>query len=142
MPVVALANTPPVPAPVDSQYPAFQTGYIIPLISAATITASNTTNAFTLPYISVNAKSKLIVNVTAVSGTSTPGVTVNYFESPDGGTSYNATAALTSGALTATGEVWSSAAAGPIFNVGQLGFTVTGTTPSITFSVWLAVWNR
>lgn len=137
---VALANTPPTAVPVDAQYLAFETGFLLPLVSAQTITATGTTAAFALPYIAVAGKARLVVNISAISGTSA-GLATNLFETVDG-TNYNSTAVLTIASQTATGTYWSSAASGPIYNQAQLSFTVVGTTPSITFSAWLVAWNR
>jgi hypothetical protein len=129
------------PLPVDQLYPAFESGYMLPIVSAQTLTATAQSAFVNLPYIGVGAKARLIVNLTAISGSGTPSLTVAYNESPDG-VSLNPSAVLTTAALTAVGEVWAAAVAGPIFNQGQFSFTVAGTTPSVTFSAWLAVWMR
>lgn len=120
---------------------AYPDGFTQLLVSGVTVTATDTTASFTLPYIAAGAKAKLVTVITAVSGTS-PTLQVDYFESTDG-TNYNGTAALTSGAgLNAVGATWSSANSGAVFNQGHLKFTVGGTTPSFTLSVYLVVWNR
>ena len=128
------------PMPVDQLYPSFETGYLLPIVTAQTLTATAQSAFVTLPYITVTGKARLIVDITAISGTSAS-LTVAFNESPDGAT-VNPTAVLTTAALTATGEVWVAAPTGPVFNEGQFSFTVAGTTPSVTFSAWLAVWNR
>lgn len=127
--------------PVDTLYPAFETGFLTTLVSGITLTATASTSIFQLPYICVGAKARLIVNVSAITGGTSPSVTVAYNESIDGVT-INPTAALTTAALSATGEVWVAAASGPIFNQGQLTFTIAGAPTGITLSAWLAVWNR
>lgn len=140
---VTLASTPPTPLPVDAQWVSFEIGYTVPLVNAQTINSATTTTtaAFTVPYIAVGAKAKLVLNIATLTGTATPGLAVNYFESLDG-VNFNPSAALSIASQTATGTYWSSAATAPVFNGGQLSFTVVGTTPSVTFSVWLAVWNK
>lgn len=140
---VTLASTPPTVVGVDNGYFNFETGYVTELVAAQTIASATTTTTavFTVPYITVASKAKLILNISALTGTATPGLAVSYFESADG-TTFNSTAALTIASQTATGTYWSAAATNPVFNQGQLSFTVVGTTPSVTFSVWLAVWNK
>jgi hypothetical protein len=122
---------------------AYPDGYVQTLLSAAAVTVTDTTGYFSLPYMIAAAKVKLIVNISALSGGSSPTLTVGYFESVDGGTSYNPTAAVTTTALAATGVVYTAAATGPLFPGGRLGLTIGGTgTPTFTVSAYLAVWNR
>lgn len=127
-------------SPVDQLYPAFETGFVTSIVQAQTITATANSGILQLPYMCVGGKVRLVVNVTAISGT-TPTLTVAYQESVDGVT-LNPTAAFTSAALSATGVTWVAAATGPVFNTGEFTFTVGGTTPSVTFSAWLVGWNR
>lgn len=134
---VTLLNS---PTHVDGLYTAYETGFGLQLVSAYTITATDSTGIFSFPYVSLTGKARLIVDITAVSGASAS-LTVAYQESVDG-VSLNPTPALTTSALTATGVTWVASASGPIFNTGQLTCTVAGTTPSVTFSAWLAVWNK
>jgi len=128
------------PSHVDGLYTAYGTGFGLQLVNAYTITATDNTGIFSFPYVSALGKIRLIVSVTAISGASAS-LTVAYQESVDGVT-LNPTPALTTSALTATGETWVAAATGPIYNTGELVCTVAGTTPSVTFSAWLAVWNK
>lgn len=133
---LTLANTPD-----TANIGAFSDGYVQTLISAATTTATDTTAVLTLPYLSVNAKAKLVVVVTALSGTS-PTIQADYFESADG-TNFNGTAAVTSGSISATGTTWGAVNSGPVFNQGRIKITIGGTgSPSATYSVYLVAWNR
>lgn len=122
---------------------AFPDGYLETLVSAQPITVTDTTAFFALPYLTASGKVKLVVNISALSGGSSPTLTVNFYESVDGGATYNSAAALTSGSLNAVGVTFSSAASGPVYPQGRLGFTIGGTgTPTFTTSVYLAAWNR
>lgn len=138
---VALA---PVNAPTDANIGAFQDGYTQTLVSAQTVTATDTTANFTLPYIGAAAKAKMVVVITGAPAGTSPTLQVDFFESVDGGTTFNGTAALTSGAgLNAAGATWSAAATAPMYNQGHLKFTVGGTGgPSFVVSVYIVVWNR
>lgn len=121
---------------------AFPDGYIQTLVSGAAVTVTDTTPLFTLPYMTASGKVKLVVNLSALAGGTSPTLTVNYQESADA-TTYNPTAALTSGALSATGVVWSAVASGPVCSQGRLQFAVGGTgSPTFTVSVYLVAWNR
>lgn len=135
---LSLVNT---SAPVDQLYPAFETGFVYTLLTGQTLTATANSGILTLPYMCVGGKVRLVVDITAITGTS-PTLTVAYNESIDGVT-LNPTAALTTAALNATGVTWVAAATEPVYNQGEFSFTVGGTgSPSVTFSVWLAAWNR
>jgi hypothetical protein len=128
---------------IDANIGAFQDAYVQTLLSGASVTATDNTPYFTLPYMTVASKVKLIVNITALTGGTSPTLTVGLFESVDGGTSYNPTAALTTTALAATGVVYTAVAAGVVYPAGRLGLTVGGTgSPTFTVSAFLAVWNR
>lgn len=139
---VALANTPPTAVPVDAQYLAFETGFLLPIVIGASVTASGNTAVFSLPYITVGGKAKLILNISGLTGGSSPGLAVSFNESVDNGTSYNSSAALSIASQTANGTYYSAVATGPIFNAGQLQFTVVGGPSALVASVWLAAWNR
>lgn len=138
---VALANTPPTPIQVDGQYLANETGYLLPLVSAQTVIASANTAVFSVPYIAVGGKARLILNISGLTGGTSPSLAVTYNESVDG-TTFNSTAVLSIAAQTANGTYWSTAASGPVFNSGELQFTVTGAPTALVASAWLAVWNR
>jgi hypothetical protein len=127
---------------VDANFTIAEVGYLATLVSGQTLTVTDSTPLFQLPYLTATGKVKLITEVASITGGTSPGVTVSYYESVDGGTTYNGTAALTSGALTATGATYSSVASGPVFNAGKLTFTVTGSPTGIVLSVYLAAWNK
>jgi len=130
-------------APVDGNVGAYLDGWVQTLVSAQPITVTDTTAYFTLPYMAVGGKVKLVVNISALTGGSSPTLTVAYAESIDGGATYNGTAALTTTALNATGITYTAVASGPVFNGGRLSFTVGGTgTPTFTTSVYMVAWNR
>lgn len=130
-------------APVDANLGSYLDGWVQTLVNAQPITVTDTTAFFTLPYMTVGGKVKLVVNISALSGGSSPTLTVGYFESVDGGASYNGTAALTTTALNATGVTYTAAASGPVLNTGRLSFTIGGTgSPTFTTSVYLIAWNR
>lgn len=73
------------------------------------------------------------IDVTAVTGTS-PSMTVDYQVSPDDGTTWF-TVSSTS-AITAVGKA-RIALADNIGVQARLNYTITGTSPSFTFSAWL-----
>lgn len=80
----------------------------------------------------------LQVNVTAVSGT-TPSMTLTIEDSLDG-TNWRP-AVVSSAAITATGTYFMNIATGTNFaDRIRLKWTITGTTPSFTFSVLAASW--
>lgn len=137
---ITLSGALPSPAHVDSNYVSYEVGYVAQLVSGQVSTASDTSAYFSLPYIGVTAKARLILEITAISGSSA-GLAVAFAESIDG-VGYNSTAVATIASQVATGTYWSSAVSGPIFNGGQIASTVVGTTPSITWNLYLAVWNK
>lgn len=137
---VALASA---TAPTDANLGSYLDGWVQTLVAAQPITVTDNTPYFSLPYMAVGGKVKLVVNISALTGGSSPTLTVALAESIDGGTSYNGTAALTTSALNATGVTYTSAASGPVFAGGRLSFTIGGTgTPTFTTSVFLVAWNR
>lgn len=122
---------------------AYPDGFLLTLLSAAAITATDNTNYFQLPYMTATGKVKLVVNISALAGGSSPTLTLGFYESVDAGASYNPTAALTTSALNATGVVYTAVASGPIYPAGRLAWTVGGTgTPTFTVSAYLVGWNR
>lgn len=80
---------------------------------------------------------QLFVNCTAASGTS-PNLVVSLEVSPDGGTTWYpsvaATALTAAGQKTITASVY-TANTTPITRIYRVKWTITGTTPSFTFSV-------
>lgn len=127
--------------PVDANSINFQDGFNATIVSAAAITVTDSTAVFQLPFMNANGKVKLVVEISALSGGTSPTLTVTYQETVDG-TNFNA-AALTSGSLNATGNTWSAVASGPVFNQGKLVFTVGGTgSPTFTVSVSMVAWNK
>ena len=137
---VALASA---TAPTDPNIGSYFDGFVQTLVSAAAITVTDNTPYFTLPYMTVGGKVKLVVNISALSGGSSPTLTVAFAESIDGGTSYNGTAALTTTALNAIGVTYTAVASGPVYGGGRLSFTIGGTgSPTFTTSVFLVAWNR
>lgn len=85
------------------------------------------------------AQMRLQLNVTAVSGT-TPSMTVQIQDSPDGVNWYN----VTGGAFTAVTAVGVQALniTGPVFDKIRAQWTITGTTPSFTFDVLAASYSK
>lgn len=139
---VALAASPLVTTSVDNGYFNYETGYLTQLVAAQSVITTGTTAVFSVPYIAVGGKARLILNISGLTGGTSPSLAVTYNESADGGTTYNSTAAISIAAQTANGTYYSTAATGPVFNTGQLQFTVTGAPSALVASVYLAVWNR
>lgn len=137
---ITLSTALPSPAHVDAQYQSYEVGYVAQLVAGQVSTASDTSAYFALPYITLGAKARLILEITAITG-SGAGLAVAFAESVDG-TGYNSTSALTIASQTATGTYWEAAVSGPLFNAGQVISTVVGTSPSITWNLYLAVWNK
>jgi hypothetical protein len=125
---------------IDVNPETYPDGFASTLVAAQVVTATDTTADLVLPYMSPVGKQKIVVVVSAASGTS-PTLTVDYLETLDG-VNYNGTAALTSGSITTTGVTWSAVASGPVWQHGRLRFTVGGTTPSFTVSVYVVSFNR
>jgi len=107
--------------------------YSRPVASAARTTSSQTSAIF---FGSAPETINLFVDVTAVSGTS-PSLTVSLEVSPDGGTTWyeaKAGAALTAvGKQTIVATVYDTDV--PLTSLYRIKWAITGTTPSLTFSV-------
>ena len=138
---VTLANSPLVTTSVDNGYFNYETGYVTQLVAAQSVIASANTAVFSVPFITVIGKARLILNISGLTGGTSPTLAVTYNESVDG-TTFNGTAVISIAAQNANGTYFSSAVAGPIFNSGQLQFTVTGAPTALVASVWLAAWNK
>src|SRR5437899_6348777 len=112
----------PVAAALGDQYVSgnpnaggFPDYYVSTLVPAGTsLTATDSTAVFTLPYITVTAKYRLVVNLATLTGGSSPTLTVTLSEDVASVATASNTAVATSGALSATGVTWVAAASGPI----------------------------
>ena len=97
------------------------------ILASAARTTSGTVDLGSLP--GEAGELNVYLDVTAVSGT-TPSMTMTYQSSPDGTTFYDNSAGA---AITATGRqlIKVSSNSG---KYGRLSYTISGTTPSFTFS--------
>lgn len=115
---------------VDSIYP---DGFSMVVCSGITTTLNTDISAvFTLPYLSLTSKARVLVQCTAFTGTS---VTLSYCESPDG-VNFLAASTLVSPAVNATGFFAGSVVStSGLLSQGHFTFTGTFTTATLTATI-------
>lgn len=113
---------------------------IAPKTIAAAAAQTLTATAYSATYdLSQFREALLLVNVTAISGTS-PTFDVNYQISPDGGVTWYPMYTTTSQtAVGKTGKTLCAAQSASLGNLVRLEFVVGGTTPSVTFDAYLVL---
>lgn len=111
-----------------------------PTTIAAAAGQTLTATAYSATYdLSQFREALLLVNVTAISGTS-PTFDVNYQISPDNGVTWYPMYTTTSQtAVGKTGKTLAASQGSSLGNLVRLEFVVGGTTPSVTFDAYLVL---